>query len=128
MAKTILVVEDEPGIRKMLVRALAKSGYLPLQAENGREALSLIQAHPPDMVLLDLIMPKLGGMSVCEKLRQNPATCHIPIIMVTGKNDPQDQANGLLGGADDYIVKPFSLKELNARVTSLFRRCGIKKA
>lgn len=121
--KTVLVVDDKPGVRKVLERSLRQDGYEVLAAADGSEALELMKAFPPDMVLLDLMMPGMDGMELCRRIREDPTTRHLPVIMVTAKGRIIDAVEGLDGGADDYIVKPFDPHELLARVACLFRRC-----
>lgn len=122
-AKTILVVDDEPSVREVLKRLLKQEGYDVFSAPNGKEALEIIKADPPSMLLLDLMMPEMGGMAVCRRIRENPATRLMPVIMITAKGEVTDEIKGLERGADDYIAKPFDVEEVKARVAGLFRRC-----
>jgi DNA-binding response OmpR family regulator len=119
MARTILVVDDEPTLREMLAEALEADGYRVVVAADGREALSRFRAERPDLVLLDLMLPELSGVEVCRILR---AESPVPIIMVTAKDSELDKVVGLELGADDYVTKPFSLRELSARIRAQFRR------
>jgi phosphate regulon transcriptional regulator PhoB len=119
---TILVVEDEPDIRDLIVLHLAKEGFRCRTAGNGLDALAEVRAVPPDLVVLDLMLPGLAGLDVCRRLRAEPATAVLPIIMLTAKTDEVDRVVGLELGADDYVVKPFSPKELVARVRAVLRR------
>lgn len=121
--KTVLLVDDEPSVRKVLERALRQDGYEVLAAADGNETLELIRAVPPEMVLLDLMMPGMDGMESCRRIRQDSTTRHMPVIMVTAEGRIIDAVEGLDGGADDYVVKPFDPHELLARVAGLFRRC-----
>jgi len=122
MSSRVLIVEDEPDIRELVVHHLRREGYQVSAAASGEEALSQIRGAPPDLVLLDLMMPAMDGLEVCRRLRQDPATATLPIVMLTAKGDEIDRVLGLELGADDYVVKPFSPKELLARVRALLRR------
>ncbi len=119
MARTILVVEDEPTLRETLADALEADGFRVVQAADGREALVSFRAERPDLVLLDLMLPELSGIEVCRIIR---AESGVPIVMLTAKDSELDKVVGLELGADDYITKPFSLRELSARIRALFRR------
>ena len=119
MARTILVVEDEPTLRETLVEALEIEGFRAIAAGDGREALATFRAERPDLVLLDLMLPELSGIEVCRIIR---AESGVPIVMLTAKDSELDKVVGLELGADDYVTKPFSLRELTARVRALFRR------
>ena len=122
MSSRVLIVEDEPDIRELVVHHLKREGYQVSAAASGEEALRQVQAAPPDLVLLDLMMPAMDGLEVCRRLRQDPATAMLPIVMLTAKGDEVDRVLGLEIGADDYVVKPFSPKELLARVRAVLRR------
>ena len=122
MSSRVLIVEDEPDIRELVVHHLKREGYQVSAAASGEEALRQVQAVPPDLVLLDLMMPAMDGLEVCRRLRQDPATASLPIVMLTAKGDEVDRVLGLEIGADDYVVKPFSPKELLARVRAVVRR------
>lgn len=122
MSSRVLIVEDEPDIRELVVHHLKREGYQVSAAASGEEALRQVQAAPPDLVLLDLMMPAMDGLEVCRRLRQDPATAMLPIVMLTAKGDEIDRVLGLEIGADDYVVKPFSPKELLARVRAVLRR------
>ncbi len=119
MARTILVVEDEPTLRETLAEALETDGFRVVSAVDGREALLTFRAERPDLVLLDLMLPELSGIEVCRIIR---AESGVPIVMLTAKDSELDKVVGLELGADDYITKPFSLRELSARIRALFRR------
>ncbi len=119
MARTILVVDDEPTLRETLVDALEAEGFRVVGAADGREALLRFRAEHPDLVLLDVMLPELSGIDVCRIIR---AESGVPIIMLTAKDSELDKVVGLELGADDYITKPFSLRELSARIRALFRR------
>jgi len=118
-APKILVVDDEPAVTDLLVYNLRKSGYETLVAANGRAALSLARQTHPDLVLLDLMLPELDGLDVCRELRK---TCTVPIIMITARGEEIDRVVGLELGADDYVSKPFSVRELLARIKAVLRR------
>jgi phosphate regulon transcriptional regulator PhoB len=122
MSSRVLIVEDEPDIRELVVHHLKREGYQVSAASSGEEALRQVQAAPPDLVILDLMMPAMDGLEVCRRLRQDPATAMLPIVMLTAKGDEVDRVLGLEIGADDYVVKPFSPKELLARVHAVLRR------
>lgn len=109
MADVIMVVEDEDNIRANVAEFLQTEGYETVLAKDGEEALRLFEAAPPDLVILDLMLPKVDGLEVCKRLRGHSA---VPIIMVTARNEEIDKLLGLELGADDYITKPFSLREL----------------
>jgi phosphate regulon transcriptional regulator PhoB len=122
MAQRVLIVEDEPDIRDLLVFHLEREGYQVVHCRTGAEALRLVRAGPPDLVLLDLMLPEVDGLEVCRRLRQDPATRTLPIVMLTARGDEVDRVLGLELGADDYVVKPFSPRELVARVRAVLRR------
>jgi DNA-binding response OmpR family regulator len=117
--KRVLVVEDDPSIRDTLAFNLKKEGYVVTVAQDGVEALAKAREVEPDLVLLDLMLPELSGLEVCRVLRQER---DVPIIMLTAKESELDKVVGLQLGADDYITKPFSLRELFARMTAVLRR------
>jgi DNA-binding response OmpR family regulator len=119
MARTILVVDDEPTLRETLAEALEADGYRVVTAADGREALTRFRAEHPDLVLLDLMLPELSGIEVCRIIR---AESGVPIVMLTAKDAELDKVVGLELGADDYVTKPFSLRELTARIRAMFRR------
>jgi len=123
MAKrTIMVVEDEEDILDLIRHHLTKEGYAVATATDGLAAVRAVFRKPPDLVLLDLMLPGLDGLEVCRKLKSDPKTAGIPILMVTAKDEESDVVAGLELGADDYIVKPFRMKELVARVRAALRR------
>jgi DNA-binding response OmpR family regulator len=119
MARTILVVEDEPTLRETIVDALESEGFRVVAAADGREALTQFRGERPDLVLLDLMLPELSGIEVTRIIR---AESGVPIVMLTAKDSELDKVVGLELGADDYVTKPFSLRELTARIRALFRR------
>jgi phosphate regulon transcriptional regulator PhoB len=118
----VLVVEDEPDIRTLVVHHLTRDGFRCRTAATGPEALAAVRKTPPDLVILDLMLPELNGIEVCRRLRGDAATAAVPIIMLTARADEVDRVVGLEMGADDYVVKPFSPKELVARVRAVLRR------
>lgn len=123
-ANKILVVEDEPDIRKLVHYNLAQERYKVLEAEDGEQALRVVQRDKPNLVILDLMLPGLSGMEVCKLLRERPDTAGLPILMLTAKAAESDRVVGLELGADDYLAKPFSPRELVARVRAILRRAN----
>lgn len=119
MERTILVVEDETPISDMLKFNLQKSGYKVLTAYDGRSGLEIAQTKKPDLILLDVMLPKMDGFEVCRKIRE---TDNVPILMLTAREEEIDKVFGLESGADDYITKPFSVRELMARIRANLRR------
>jgi two-component system phosphate regulon response regulator PhoB len=123
MAKqTILIIEDEPSLVEVLTYNLAKEGYEIVVATNGQEGLRLAQTTLPDLVILDLMLPMIDGLDVCRRLRGNPKTQAIRIMMLTAKSEEVDEIVGFSMGTDDYVNKPFRLKPLIHRVKALLRR------
>lgn len=120
----ILVVEDERDLADLLIYNLQRSGYLASSVSGGRAALESVAKNLPDLILLDVMIPELPGTEVAARLRSDPATASIPLIMLTAKSEETDQIVGLKVGADDYVTKPFSMKVLLARVEALLRRAG----
>jgi DNA-binding response OmpR family regulator len=120
--KNILVVEDERDLADMMALNLKRAGYVTRVAANGRAAIAAIAAEIPDLMILDLMMPELSGTEVASRVRSDPKTSHLPIIMVTAKAEEIDQLVGLSVGADDYVTKPFSMKVLLARIEAVLRR------
>ncbi|MDX2054932.1 MAG: response regulator transcription factor [Polyangiaceae bacterium] len=119
---SILVVEDEPDLREVLEYNLSQSGYEVRTAGTGNEALSLVQKAEPNLVLLDLMLPDISGTEVCKILKENQRTRGIPIMMLTARGEEIDRVVGFELGADDYVVKPFSVRELLLRVSAVLRR------
>jgi len=120
--KTILVVDDEKNIRELVKFNLKSRGYKVIEAADGEEALNLVKTSAPALIILDLMLPKIDGLEVCRILKGNPLTKRLPIIMLTALGDEIDKIVGLELGADDYITKPFSPRELVARVRAVIRR------
>jgi DNA-binding response OmpR family regulator len=118
----ILVVEDDPDIADLIRHYLEKSGHAVQMLGSGAAVLPKVRGERPDLIVLDLMLPGLDGLMVCQALRSDPLTAAIPIIMVTARGDEADRIAGLELGADDYVTKPFSAKELVARVSALLRR------
>ena len=118
----ILVIEDNPDIAGLLRHYLERSGHAVDHFDSGREVLARVRPAPPDLVILDVMLPGMDGLLVCQALRGDPATAAIPIIMLTARGEEADRIRGLELGADDYVTKPFSPKELVARVAALLRR------
>jgi DNA-binding response OmpR family regulator len=121
MPDKLLVVDDEPKVRALLRAALGKT-YDIAEAESGEEALRLARSGEFRLVLLDLMMPGMSGHEVCRRLRRNPLTCHMTVVMLTARDREEDIVGGLQAGADDYLVKPFKISELKARIDSHLRR------
>ena len=121
MARKVLIVEDEANIAELVNLYLKKEGYETIVAGDGGKALELYRSFRPDLVLLDIMLPVMDGWAVCSKIRETDKT---PIIMLTAKGETIDKVAGLEMGADDYIVKPFEMKELLARVHAVLRRLG----
>ena len=119
---TILVVDDETSIREMLVISLESAGYNVLQAENAKTAHSLVLDGHPDLILLDWMMPVTTGLELLRRLKRDEMTDHIPVIMLTAKAEESSKISGLDSGADDYIAKPFSPRELLSRIKAILRR------
>jgi two-component system alkaline phosphatase synthesis response regulator PhoP len=122
--KAILVVDDEKNIRELVKFNLESRGFKVIEAADGEEALNLVKTMAPDLIILDLMLPKIDGLEVCRILKGDPSTKKLPIIMLTALGDEIDKIVGLEMGADDYITKPFSPRELVARVRAVMRRVG----
>ena len=119
----IMIVEDEESIQELIKYNLQREGYLvPVCCENGESALESAVTYKPDLILLDLMLPGVDGLTVCKNLKADPVTKHIPVIMLTAKSEESDVVIGLELGADDYITKPFSPKILTARIRAVLRR------
>ena len=121
MAKTVLIVEDERAIVEILKFNLKREGYETLEALDGQTGLQLAQTEDPDLILLDVMLPKISGTEICQRIRERS---NVPIIMLTAKGEDMDKILGLEYGADDYMTKPFNILELKARIRALLRRVG----
>ncbi|HRE46704.1 MAG TPA: response regulator transcription factor [Aggregatilineales bacterium] len=119
MAQRILVVEDEPGVSNLLAYNLRKAHYEVELAVDGRQALAMVRSAMPDLIVLDLMLPEMDGLEVCREIRR---TSHVPIIILTAQGEEIDRVVGLELGADDYVCKPFSVRELLARIKAVLRR------
>lgn len=119
---TILIVDDEPSQRDLLSYNLEANGYQVLEAVDGEEALMLVEENNPDLVVLDWMLPSVSGIEVCRQIKTRTETRGLPIIMLSARADETDRVRGLETGADDYVVKPYSIAELMARVRSQLRR------
>ena len=122
MTPHILVVEDEDALSTLLQYNLEKEGYEVVVAGDGEEALTLVSEKLPDLVILDWMLPKVSGIEVCRRLRQRSESRNVPIIMLTARGEESDRIRGLDTGADDYVVKPFAMSELSARIRAVLRR------
>ena len=122
MKPHILVVEDEDSLATLLQYNLEKEGYDVAVAADGEEALLLVDERLPDLIVLDWMLPKVSGIEVCRRLRQKPESRNVPVIMLTARGEETDRIRGLDTGADDYVVKPFSMTELAARIRAVLRR------
>jgi DNA-binding response OmpR family regulator len=120
---TVLLVDDEESVQKLLTYPLEREGYTVVQARDGEEALERYRETPVDLVILDLMLPRLDGLAVCRRLREERSA--VPIIMLTARGDEGDKVLGLELGADDYITKPFSIREFMSRVRALLRRAQL---
>jgi two-component system phosphate regulon response regulator PhoB len=118
----VLLVEDEPAQREVLAYNLEAEGYAVRRAENGEEAMMLINEAAPDLIILDWMMPLLSGIEVCRRVKTRPQTRAIPVIMLSARSEEVDAVRGLDTGADDYVIKPYNLRELMARVRTQLRR------
>lgn len=120
----ILVVDDEEDYRHIVKLILEPEGYDIVEAKDGKDGLSVLQSEKPDLVILDVNMPKMDGFTVCKKIRKDEMFKYIPVIMLTVRNLTQEQVKGFDNGADEYLTKPFESAELVSRVKSLFKRCA----
>jgi two-component system, OmpR family, response regulator ResD len=125
MPQTILVVDDEPTVREVIRRYLERDGYLVREAADGQTALAELEHNTPDLIVLDLMLPKLDGMALTQQVRQ---TKTVPIIMLTARGETTDRIHGLDVGADDYVTKPFSPQELVSRIRAVLRRSADEAA
>ena len=122
MTATVLIVEDEPAIQELIAYNLEQAGHLALRADSAERALQMVRDELPDLVLLDWMLPGASGMEFARRLRADKRTRGVPIIMLTARSDEHDKLAGLDVGADDYVTKPFSPRELNARIKAVLRR------
>jgi two-component system alkaline phosphatase synthesis response regulator PhoP len=122
MDKKILVIEDDAIASRLIEYTLGKEGYEVLLAKNGLEGISKARSEEPDLIILDIMLPGIDGFEVCHRLRSEPQTAHLPILMLSGKAQEIDKATGLKVGADDYVTKPASPRELANRVKALLER------
>jgi two-component system phosphate regulon response regulator PhoB len=122
MPATILVVEDEPAIQELVAFTLRQAGHHTIGVQNAEDALSIVRNTLPDLILLDWMLPGMSGVAFARKVKSDAYTKDVPIIMLTARGDEQDKVNGLETGADDYITKPFSPRELVARIKAVLRR------
>jgi len=120
----VLIVDDDPDIQRLVSYNLSEAGYQVTAAASGRTALESVQKHPPDLIILDVMLPDIDGLEVCRSLRQRDSSRRIPIVMLTARTEEIDRVVGFEVGADDYVMKPFSPRELVLRVKSIFRRVG----
>jgi two-component system phosphate regulon response regulator PhoB len=126
--KRILIIEDEQDLADLLAFNLEKEGFITSCAFDGNAGLAAARAEHPDLVVLDLMLPGIMGTELCKALRKDPRTARIPVLMVTAKSDEIDRVVGFEVGADDYIVKPFSMREICLRIKAILRRCGDEAA
>ncbi|MCC6068896.1 phosphate regulon transcriptional regulator PhoB [Ferrovum sp. PN-J185] len=122
MAANILLVEDEPAIQDLIAMNLRQAGHIPLTSSDAGEALEKVRETLPDLILVDWMLPGMSGIELIKRIRNNERTRNIPIIMLTARAEENDKLSGLDSGADDYITKPFSIRELNARIKAVLRR------
>jgi two-component system phosphate regulon response regulator PhoB len=125
---TILVIDDEPDIVDLVVYNLQREGYRVLQAPTGASGLELAQRERPSLIVLDLMLPDLPGIEICRSLRMSPVTAHVPVIMLTARSTEIDRVSGFESGADDYVTKPFSVRELVLRVRARLRATPTEQA
>ena len=121
LPKVVLVVDDDEDTRNIVSSAVSLQRYTPIEAVDGEHALALCRETTPDLVILDVMMPKKDGIEVCQELRQEDEDSHLPILMLTARDDVKDKVRALDAGADDYLTKPFDLNELTARMNALLR-------
>jgi two-component system, OmpR family, phosphate regulon response regulator PhoB len=120
----VLIVDDDPDVQRLVSYNLSQAGFQVTAAASGRTALENVQTHPPGLIILDVMLPDIDGLEVCRALRQRDGSRRIPIIMLTARTEEIDRVVGFEVGADDYVMKPFSPRELVLRVKSIFRRVG----
>ncbi|MFP4146923.1 MAG: phosphate regulon transcriptional regulator PhoB [Halorhodospira sp.] len=122
MAGRVLVVEDDSAVREMLVSSLERNGFEPVSASDAMQASELLRTRPPDLILLDWMLPQVSGVEWARSLKQDDQTRGIPIILLTARGEEEDKVRGFESGADDYVTKPFSPRELTARIKAVLRR------
>src|SRR5258705_12814204 len=118
---SVLIVDDVAGNARLIERVLEPDGHLVRTAGGGVEALQLVKAHPPELVIMDVMMPQVDGFEACRKIKQDPGTRLIPVVLVTSLDDTESRILGIEAGADDFVTKPFNALELRARARSLLR-------
>ncbi len=124
MAVKILIIEDEASIREMVEMSLSAAGYEVLQAESGEEGFSMLNEHVPDLILLDWMLPGMSGIDFAKRIKKDPLCSEIPVIMLTARGEEEDKVRGLDSGADDFVTKPFSPRELVSRIKAVLRRAS----
>lgn len=122
MTSTILIIDDEADLRELVAYNLRKAGHRVLQAENGKQGFNIAKKEKPDLIVLDIMMPEMDGIEVCELMRDDPDLVQIPILMLTARESEDDEILGLEAGADDYVIKPVAPRLLVSRVNALLRR------
>ncbi|MGA2504580.1 MAG: response regulator [Anaerolineales bacterium] len=122
MSKKVLLIDDDEMLRKMTGILLSKQGFEVIAVENGAKGLQQLKVMLPDIILMDVMMPDMDGFTACREIRANPATAHIPIIMLTALDNAENKVKGFEGGADDYLSKPFEIAELTARIKLITSR------
>lgn len=122
MAVKILIIEDEAAIREMVEMSLTAAGFEVFQAESGEEGFSLLNEHVPDLILLDWMLPGMSGIDFARRIKKDPLCSDIPVIMLTARGEEEDKVRGLDSGADDFVTKPFSPRELVSRIKAVLRR------
>jgi len=124
MAVKILVIEDEAAIREMIAMTLGAAGFQVYEAESGEDGFSLLNEHVPDLILLDWMLPGMSGIDFARRIKKDPLSAGIPIIMLTARGEEEDKIRGLDSGADDFVTKPFSPRELASRIKAVLRRAA----
>ncbi|MBI4650111.1 response regulator [Candidatus Desantisbacteria bacterium] len=124
----ILIVDDDPDIRELLSQSLNSDLFEIALAENGEETLRMVGQQKPDLIILDIMMPGIDGLEVCRRLKENPATSNIPVLMLTAKSGVGDKIEGFVTGAEEYITKPFDPMNVEARVATILRRVKRERA
>ncbi|MCC5858354.1 MAG: phosphate regulon transcriptional regulator PhoB [Ectothiorhodospiraceae bacterium] len=124
MAVKILIIEDEAAIREMVEMSLTAAGFQVFQAESGEEGFSLLNEHVPDLILLDWMLPGMSGIDFARRIKKDPLCSDIPVIMLTARGEEEDKVRGLDSGADDFVTKPFSPRELISRIKAVLRRAA----